>query len=144
MPRNATLRECSGGIAPNQVIALERLLAGDTVTAAAQAAGVSRETVHRWKRYDWQFQAALNQGLNEYQEATRTRLHSVAHRASEIIAQAIERGNLKAAIAVLKGVGVLPGSASPIGPIEPVEVQEEARLASAKREHDRAFRHMLV
>jgi transposase-like protein len=42
-----------------QNIVIERLLAGDTVTSAAQAAGVARETVHRWKKSDWQVTGSM-------------------------------------------------------------------------------------
>jgi len=119
------------------VIALERLIAGETITAAAEAAGVTRETVHRWKKSDWRFQAALNQRLLEYQQAAHTKLHSAALRASEVIAEAIDRGNLKAAIAVLKGIGALPGAVPKIGEDDPDELQLEARINEGRKDRDR-------
>ena len=39
---------------------VEQLAVGATVVSAAEAAGISRETVHRWNREDWAFQAAVN------------------------------------------------------------------------------------
>lgn len=47
-------------VSPQQWKAIERLLAGDTVTDAASAAGVDRVTLWRWQRKDVAFQAALN------------------------------------------------------------------------------------
>ena len=44
MRRNAT----PGGLSPKQVKAVEALLTTGEVAAAAQAAGVSRATLHRW------------------------------------------------------------------------------------------------
>ena len=58
MPRNATP---DGRLKPRQQAVLERLLAGETVTAAARAAKVDRSTVHRWLKEDYTFGAAYNQ-----------------------------------------------------------------------------------
>ena len=57
MPQNATPQ---AELSPQQVLAIEQLAVGATVVSAAEAAGISRETVHRWNREDWAFQAAVN------------------------------------------------------------------------------------
>jgi hypothetical protein len=47
LPQNATPDD---GLTPAQHLALGALLAGKTVTAAAQEAGVDRSTVYRWRQ----------------------------------------------------------------------------------------------
>jgi transposase-like protein len=54
MPQNLT----PGTLTPKQRKAVEALLTTGEVTAAAQAAGVSRETLHRWLKQPG-FQAAV-------------------------------------------------------------------------------------
>jgi len=51
--RNATLSQA-------QCLAIERLAAGATVSAAAEAAGVSRQQVYEWKETQPRFLAQLN------------------------------------------------------------------------------------
>lgn len=137
MSHNRTNRSERSDLTPQQMTAIERLLAGGTITASAEAAGVTRETVHRWKKSDWRFQAAMNQRLREYQEATRTKLHSTALRASEVVAEAIDRGNLKAALAILKGIGALEGVAPKIGEEDPEELRLDAQLDADRKNRDR-------
>ena len=61
MPQNTTPEKLTA----QQERVLERLLTGETVTAAAEAEGVDRSTVHRWRREDLAFQAAYNQRRRE-------------------------------------------------------------------------------
>ena len=77
MPQNATPQ---AELSPQQVRTIEQLAIGVTVVRAAEVAGVSRETVHRWSREDWTFQAALNRARSELQEAVERRLLAVADR----------------------------------------------------------------
>jgi hypothetical protein len=58
--QDLTVQEWS--LPPAQTQALASLLRGETVTAAAAAANVARETVHRWLRDDPIFQAEWNRG----------------------------------------------------------------------------------
>jgi hypothetical protein len=71
--RNATAR---------QELALEALLAGATVTDAASAAGVSRQTVHRWLAAP-AFVAELRTRRDELRSALLGRLEALAVRAVE-------------------------------------------------------------
>ena len=43
-------------LTPQQLTAIERLLLGATITEAAQAALVSRQTVSEWRNHHWPFQ----------------------------------------------------------------------------------------
>jgi hypothetical protein len=54
LPQNAAL---SGP----QLTAMEGILSGQSITAAAEAAGVDRGTVHRWLRDDPDFRAAYHE-----------------------------------------------------------------------------------
>jgi hypothetical protein len=113
-----------------QLAALEGLLQGKTVTAAAEGAGVARETVHRWKRQDWAFQAALNRGQRELHEAVHARLLAVAVAASGNVASAIEHGDLRASIVLLKGLGSLAGTPPATGSEDPETLRGEAQIAT--------------
>jgi hypothetical protein len=116
MPRHAT--PATGGalaapveLSPSQLAALGALLAGSSVTAAAEQAAVSRETLHRWLR-EPAFAAAYKRQHRDLWEATETRLLRLAERATTIVERAIDQdGDVKAALAVLKGLGLLAGSA---------------------------------
>jgi hypothetical protein len=82
MQRNATeARDEPSKLSPTQQQALAALLAGSTVTAAADAEGVDRTTVHRWLRSDYDFQAAMNRARRELRDATASRLYDAAKRA---------------------------------------------------------------
>lgn len=90
-----------------QQTALERLLAGDSVTAAALAAGVNRATVYRWLQKDSEFQAAWNRGRSEVWDATATRLLKLAPKALAAIERALDAGDVQTGITVLKALGLL-------------------------------------
>jgi hypothetical protein len=82
MQRNATeARDEPSKLSPIKQQALAALLAGSTVTAAADAEGVDRTTVHRWLRSDCDIQAAMNRARRELRDATASRLYDAAQRA---------------------------------------------------------------
>ena len=127
-------------LAPQQLQAIELLLSGQTLTAVAGTVGVRRETVHRWQREDWPFIAAVNTSKRELHDAAPARLLSVWSKAADNLANAIEEGDLKASVLLLKGLGGLAGVTPHIG-IEKVEqlaeeaeiIQEEAQTAALLR-----------
>jgi hypothetical protein len=98
----------------------------NTITSAAKAAGVARETVHRWMKEDWNFQSELNKRMKEIQEATTARLLSLSLSASVVVEKAIKKGDVKASIAILTGVGVLTGELPHIGISDPDALREDA------------------
>ncbi len=125
MPRNATRGRNAAGLTPRQQRVLEHLLAGETVTSAAKAGKVDRTTAHRWLREDYAFQAAYNRGRRELQEALQTRLLSLAEKAARTVEGAVEGGDSRAALAVLKGLGLLNGEPPEIGSDDPEDLEEE-------------------
>ena len=81
------------------------------LTAAAQAAGVGRAAVRRRLRYpDRQgFRAYLERGRRDMRQAVKARLLTPACMAAGCLEGALADGDGKAAPALLKGWGLLPG-----------------------------------
>jgi hypothetical protein len=94
-----------------QVKALAALLAGKTVTAAAQEAEVDRTTIYRWLRDPDRpgFRRALERGRWELRQAVQARLLSLAGKAADCLEGTLAQGDSKAALALLKGLGFLQG-----------------------------------
>ena len=96
-------------LSAEQVTALDLLLAGQTITAAAAAVGVARETVSRWRNSDANFQAAYNAALQSAYDAAAARLLDARARAVERLAALVDAEDeataLRAAAALLR-VGV--------------------------------------
>ena len=90
----------------DQAAALDLLLAGQTVTAAAAAVGVARETVSRWRNNDPAFQAAYNAALQSAHDAMSKKLLDARARAIDTLADLLEADDralaLKAAAALLR------------------------------------------
>ena len=53
--------------------------------------------------------------------------------AADVVATAIQQGDLRTALAVLKGIGVLAGSPPAIGSEDPAELAEEAEVTVRER-----------
>ena len=90
----------------DQAAALDLLLSGQTVTAAAAAVGVARETVSRWRNNDPAFQAAYNAALQSAHDAMSKKLLDARARAIDTLADLLEADDralaLKAAAALLR------------------------------------------
>jgi hypothetical protein len=130
MPHDATLRI---ELCPAQARALAALLRGTTVTAAAEAAGVDRATVHRWLRHDTDFQAELNRGKAELLDAVRAELRALASDAVGVVRDMLSPATaapppvrLKAALAVLAMVGA--DRQEDLGPQTPADAERENAL----------------
>ena len=132
MPQNTTPEKLTA----QQAGVLERLLAGDTVTAAAKAGKVDRSTVHRWLREDPEFQAAYNQRRRELQEAYAARMLSLADHAIASVEHAITNGDVRASMKLLDGLGLL--SPPEIGP----EEVEAIQLAQSQQQNERVLAQM--
>jgi hypothetical protein len=110
-------------LTPAQLLALEALLAGRTVTDAAVAASVARQTVHRWLADDVAFAAELNARRLELRDAAQGRLFTMAQRAAEAVEKAITAGDLRVSLTLLEKLGLLappqigPGDAAALAKI---------------------------
>src|SRR5262249_30387468 len=111
----------SRGLTLAQQNAVDLLATGKTDTEAAESLSLNRVTLTRWRLYDPVFQAALNERRAEVWGAGLERLRSLIPRALDVLAEAIENGNmsakLKAARTIL-GLVELP-SPVPSGPTSP-------------------------
>lgn len=135
MQQNATEFD----VPANQRLAIEALVSGKNMTAAAQAAGVSRATLWRWMNKDAEFQAALNSYKREVLEQVETQAVGLAKLAIEAIEKALRDGDAKTGIAVLRGLGMLDGSRLPTPTDDVHELrlrQRRARYASIVAEID--------
>lgn len=108
-------------LSPRQQIAIDVLAAGRTQKEAADAADVTRETVNRWKRVP-AFTAALNARLAEHRRANGIKAMSVTTRAIEVIEEAIDGGDVRAARDWIRLVGVDRIADTEIGPTDADEI----------------------
>ena len=144
MPQSATEKTSNLKLSPSQIRALEALLAGDTVTATAKHAGVSRETVHRWWREDFEFQAAYNRARRELLETMQCRLLALADQATETVTKAIKQGDTKAALTLLKGLGLLPGTPARIGTDDAHVLRQDSEIAKKEARRARKERELFA
>ena len=145
MQQNATQGESEQiNLPPQQTRALAALLGGATITAVAAAAGVDRTTIHRWLRDDPGFQAAYNAVKRDLRREVEASIERVVIQAMETVCAAIEEGDVRAALAIVRGAGVLGGYSAEIGPEAPAGVEEEADLAARERQWNRLLRRALV
>lgn len=110
-----------------QVTAIERLISGDTVTAAAAEAGVDRSTVYRWLKEDAEFVAELNRRRSDLLDAVQERLCGAALAAAETVESAVKAGDLQAALVVLRGLGFLGGHRRKVGYTDAEDVAADHR-----------------
>ena len=90
------------------------------------------------------FQATLNRRRKEMSDAVDLRLRSIAYRAAETVATAVEDGNLRASLQVLRGVGLLTGERHKIGSDDPNVLREEAAIQERAEASDRGLRDLIA
>ena len=118
-----------------QLRALEQLLAGATDGEAADAAGVSRQTVSAWKLHNPAFRAELNRQRAELWDGSQDRLRSMVPRALDVISDALEGEDAaKVAVQLLRLAGLSGAQVGEIGPTTPQGVVDE----EIRRRHDPA------
>lgn len=94
------------GLGPKQQAALELICTGQTLAEAARVTGVARSTLYRWVKQDPVFRAAYNQWQDEMDESCRASLAGLKGKAARALAAAIEKGDARVAMQLLKGLGV--------------------------------------
>lgn len=100
-----------GDLSSKQQQVLEALLSGQSITAAADAAGASRRAVHNWLSNHTAFAAAYAQGRAALAHEANARLTGLVDRAVRRVESEIKYGNAHAAFTLLKGLGLLDGTA---------------------------------
>lgn len=115
-----------------QLNAVELLIMGKTDREVADAIGVGRETICRWRLYHLGFQAALNTRRQEVWGAAADRLRSLSGRAVDILGEELDNPDhrMQAAIHVLRLAG-LDKAGPPQGETDP-----EALLNDLARQRD--------
>ena len=96
----------SQNVSPAQTLALTALLAGQSISEAAEAAGVDRRTVHRWKSEE-AFSEALADGQHQIMAECSDRLAGLAERAVEVVEAAIAAQKSHVALRVLDALGLM-------------------------------------
>jgi hypothetical protein len=90
-----------------QQMALAALRSGQSFARAAEGAGVHRATVFRWVNTDPRFAAAYNAWKGELAASAQVRLLKLADKAVDVVEKALERGNEKVAMKMLRHLAVL-------------------------------------
>ena len=127
-------------LTPQQELAVDLLAGGKTVTEAAAAVGVARQTVSEWLNRCAVFRAGLNGRRQELWVANTDRLRALLPEAVEALAAELRGGDrLKAAALVLRACGAY-GLAAPLAPTDP----EEVELVDQERDSSRRSRSMLA
>ena len=97
--------------------ALQMILGGQTVAEAARVTGVTRMTIHRWLKSDPEFQAAYNEWQEQIIGSTQARLLAMTDKAAEAVEKALEAGDARLGLKLLKEMGLLktkkPGFTDP-------------------------------
>jgi len=122
-------------LTPTQRQVIYHLVAGDNQKTAAEAAGVVQETVSRWCNHNAQFIAALNAERMALWQDQADKLRSLLPKALEVVAAALEDGDVATARDIIKSVG-LAEVARDIGSGDAERVEYElamARLGEVER-----------
>jgi hypothetical protein len=120
-----------------QQAAVEAVAAGLSDTAAAKAAGVTRQTVSGWRHHDALFAAAVNARRREIWDSVHDRLRGLALKAAAVLEAALGADlpmALQAAAQVLKCFKFYGSLSGPEGPVTVEAVLAEQAEEAAKAE----------
>ncbi len=131
-------RDAASRLPIEQQNAIDLLIQGKPDHEVAAAVGVVRETVTRWRHENPYFVAELNRQRKALWGTAHERLRGLVHKAVDILEKALEEGDLKAAVAVLKAVRLYGTVPPPSGPEDPELVlwQEAQAWAAAEVQRD--------
>lgn len=130
MQQNTTDTELS----PKQHEAIDLLLQGQNITTISKEIGVDRSTIYRWQD-NFDFEAERNKKARELRDAANARLVQLAEKSLSVIDNALDRGEAKTALAVLKGIGYLSGATSPIGSTDAEQLETEREIELQRKKH---------
>ena len=102
-----------------QLNAIAALWAGQSITAAAEVVGVTRQTVHEWLKQA-QFVIVLNTGRAELWEAQQNALRALGDKANSVLETALDSDDVGLALKAAQIVQrALVGLGPPRGPKTP-------------------------
>jgi DNA-binding phage protein len=113
--------------------ALENMAAGMSLTESAKAAGINRVTLYRWLHSDANFQAAHNAWQADSLALSRSRLTAMTDSALDAVQRAVDAGDGKLALALLKEMGTL--APKPPGSTDPEHIERERNMEREHAEH---------
>jgi hypothetical protein len=121
------LRDALLSLTPAQQLVIEILLTGGTHAAAADAAGVARETVSRWLGNHLEFRAVLDVHRSNLATEQARAVQGIRGRALAIVAEHLDDASMSDALAVLRVVGS-PGGGPETVPLRACELLEAERV----------------
>lgn len=120
---------------PAQEAAITLYLAGHSDTDVAAAVGVTRQTCNEWRRQHVVFMAELERRRADLWRSSAERLRSGITKAIANLLGAVEAGDLKASIALLKAVDLYgDGAMHPIRELDPETLIRQQAEAQVDRE----------
>lgn len=102
MGRAELNKNAQNKLSQKQLNAIDLILTGLNDREVAESLGVGRNTVNKWRNHDADFQAELNERRKELNEATQNRIRSLTQKALDAIEYALEKGDARIALEVLK------------------------------------------
>ena len=118
LSNNSSHEDHGDKLSVEQLNAIDILVLGKTDQETAKAVGVARETVNRWRNENPYFAAELNKQRKQLWGANGDRLRALTTKAVDAIETALDAGDSKAAIEVLKAVGIYGAMEAPSGPVD--------------------------
>lgn len=94
-------------LTPQQIRAIELLMAGGNVSDVAKELGIARQTVSKWLNQDAHFQAELNTRRYELWNGLTDRLRGLLPKALEVVENELQNSDdarlrMQAALSILK------------------------------------------
>jgi hypothetical protein len=129
-------KRSGSSLSPAQFLALENLMSGQTLGEAAKGAGIGRKTLYRWMHEDADFQAEYNAWQKDTAAAARSGILALTEPAIRAVAGALEKGDSKTAMALLKSLGLLT---PPVAGSTDAETVRKEQQIERKREGTRLF-----
>lgn len=140
--------DTNGQLEPEQELALDALIAGATDARAADAAGVTRQTVNGWRNHNPAFIAALNDRRQAIWQGHADRVRGLVGMALDVLAEDLadtapdaRKARQAAAVHVLRSAGLYGASLAPDGPTDTEDVMRKQREKKSKdRQADMFYR----
>jgi len=121
MPTKADKKQ-QKSLSIEQLNAIDLLVMGKSDREVAEAVGVHRTTVTGWRLYSPHFQAALNRRRKEVFGAAVDRFRSLLQKSLDVVERALDEGDSKVAMEVLKMAGFGEMDIGMIGSDDPEEI----------------------
>ena len=115
---NSSQEDHADKLSVEQLNAIDILVLGKTDQETAKTVGVARETVNRWRNDNPYFAAELNKQRKESWGVNKHRLQALTTKAVDAIETALDGGDSRVAIDVLKAVGIYGAMEAPSGPVD--------------------------